>query len=106
LGSGNVDASALQTQGQQLKTTLQAVWQQYQALNADGLKQASELLGKDLTQIGAAFNAQAGVQESSGNFKLGSFGEAHPELVSKINEKVADVSLYPIFTAKLKRSLL
>jgi len=60
LGSATLDANALKTQAQQLKPTLQAIWQQYKTQNADGLKQAGQLLGKDLSQMGtdSMFNAQ------------------------------------------------
>ncbi|KAI6179841.1 hypothetical protein M3Y98_00654300 [Aphelenchoides besseyi] len=49
LSSGQFDANTLRTEGQQLKTALTAVWNDYKIANADGLQQASTLFGRDLS---------------------------------------------------------
>jgi len=74
LGAGSLNASSLKTQALQIKPTLQAIWQEYKTENADGLKQAGLLLGKDLTQADAMFNTQAGASVNPGNFQMGNQG--------------------------------
>jgi len=77
IGAGNVDPAALKTQAQQLKTTLQAVWQQYAAQNAEGLQEAGKLLGKDLTQADKFFQQkfEANGQAGGNGFRFGGNAE-------------------------------
>jgi len=60
LGAGNLDTTSLRNITQQLKPTLQTIWQEYTTENAAGLQQAGKLVGQNLSQAGAAFGAQPG----------------------------------------------
>jgi len=71
LGAGNFDANALKAQAQSLKPTLQAVWEQYKTVNADGLQQAGQLLGKDLTKADSMLNMQGGASSGQNGFNFG-----------------------------------
>jgi len=89
VGSGNFDVNTLATEFQQLKPALLNIWKQYTTQNADGLKQAGLLLGKDLTQVNVMFNTQAFGSVDPNGVKFG--GQA-----SQSNSGVSNVVAQPI----------
>jgi hypothetical protein len=51
MGSGNFNPDSLKDPAKKLVTTWGTIWQQYKEKNADGLKKAGDLLGKDLSKV-------------------------------------------------------
>lgn len=76
-----------------MKTTLQALFEQYSAINAEGIKKASELFGEDLMKIGALLKTQVNGQPSSNGFQLNS-EQTRSEIANTITQKVQEVILY------------
>jgi hypothetical protein len=86
---------ALSNVGKKLKVTLDAIWKQYSAINAEGLKQASELLKMDLNNIGNSFKSQIsgqlnGVEQGNSDQLRSGF--------ANMREKLEEVRLYFLYS--------
>jgi hypothetical protein len=67
MSNGDFNANSLADPAKKLVTTWGTIWQQYKTQNADGLKKAGDLLGKDLTKAGDDFAASLVAKVNSNN---------------------------------------
>lgn len=70
----------------ELKAILLALWDQYSAINAEGIKQANELLGKDLESI-----VKSKLNEKFNGFE--SDAKSRPEFANIFNQNGQEVKI-------------
>lgn len=87
IGSGKVDIPAVKSGVKEVKTILQAIWEQYSTLNAEGIKRAGEILGKDISEmVKSKLDKEFNGFESNGP-------KSHP-FADIIKQKIQGVSIY------------